>query len=288
MSRTTRTLLILAACVAMSVPAWAQFAQPGSCPDEARNGTFEVDENLFDAYSYDVTGFNLGVNEPPDHWSWSSDSDFDLVSNVAFNGPTSAGARTVQFTNLGAATKGYLWQVVDETLATWEYDQTGWQHGNNTCWRDNGISKSITVEYDYYFTKNTTAPQFLNVYAFAWKPANEAPDDPTTLPTTFNPASPSSDWELVLWETKRATTATIDAWGRTEHSVTITSYQPRYIAWVWEFNQSSTGGATGDIIALDNVSMYGRCMTDTPEPATWVLLASTAAFGGFIRRRRKT
>jgi hypothetical protein len=42
-------------------------------------------------------------------------------------------------------------------------------------------------------------------------------------------------------------------------------------------------------IYLDDVCLQGKCLGyDAPEPGTWLLLAATAAFGGFVRRRRRT
>jgi hypothetical protein len=282
---------MLVACMAIGVPAMAQYGL--GCPCECRNGSFEVDANDFDAFDYDATGTATPDNNPaPDHWSWSANESFALSQDDL---PPGELTKTDPNSWALQGEDGWLWQCVDETLATWTYDDTdGWSHGENTCWRE-GEAKVVSIEYVYKFTLNTDTPQSLDVYAWAWKPDGEDPSAPTTLPDAddfdpdavgFDYTDPGASWVYLRRWRNEATDDTLD-WASNDHSVPITEYQPKYV--LWAFNFIDPVDDDTDYIWLDEVNIFGECESDdAPELATWLLLACTGALGGVIRRRRKT
>ncbi|MFW6156721.1 MAG: PEP-CTERM sorting domain-containing protein [Armatimonadota bacterium] len=78
------------------------------------------------------------------------------------------------------------------------------------------------------------------------------------------------------------------AWGDqgTDFSIIEATLNPDFIGGPSEFNwvcYLDNGGTSADDVSPGELSIDGD--DDSPEPATWVLLAATAAFGALRRRR---
>jgi hypothetical protein len=272
----------------MSVPAWAQFSL--GCPAESRNGCYEYDISDYDGSDYDGTGFGGGSDGAVDHWSFGGSGAVTWYNNVAFdhthlaNGlnPGGNGSHSIRGQNCA-----WVWQIVDETRASWYADsQLGWQHGNNPCWIPEGTSKTIASTFYAYFTEGwnvvTGTGQMIRYGAWEWTNAGAPTVD-------FDPTvdQAASGWSYVGGS---FATGVPGAWQNYSFQITMPDSQPRYVAWAYHFldNTTDNGGTDGPIY-LDDVTIEGECHGDnSPELSTWLLLAATGAFGGVVRRRRKT
>ncbi|MGD9498562.1 MAG: hypothetical protein AB7Y46_19875 [Armatimonadota bacterium] len=270
MSNTTRTLVVLVACLALSVPVWADYGQ--GCPCECRNGNFTWDMTDYTGIDYDGTGISGATDGNVDHWTLS-----DLVWDTAFG---HAAVGSIRLDGLA----GTVWQVVDETVGGWEWlgAPTGWANTPNNCWNPKGIRKQMTVSYWKYFTRDSNNRQSISVKGYGWTGA--------VAPGAFDPGAPGANWELAFEDTVLATSTNLNTWGQTTHTFEL-MFQPRYMAWVWTLTDPlGDDGPPPTQVWLDEVRIYGECKgsQDAPELGTWLLLACTGAAGGFLRRRRRS
>jgi hypothetical protein len=274
MSNTTKTLLLVVACVALTVPAWAQL----NCPSEARNGCFEYDISNYAGHDVNGTG-GTGSDGAVDHWTltgalWSTD----------LNHTSADDGHSIKGTNCN-----YLWQIVDELKASWYVDEEdGWQHGTNPCWDAQQQSKTVASSFWAYFTEpwENESGQKINYQAYGWQGVG--------VPGlgSFDPADPDEDdWFLIGGQAANVGEAGTDLWQSFSHQIQINS-QPQYVAWSYHFIDTTTGtGETDGPMYVDDVVIQGECADGggkAPELGTWLLLACTGALGGVIRRRRKT
>jgi hypothetical protein len=273
LNRTAKTLLVLVACALVTMPAWAQLTLD-DCPSECRNGGFEVDATDYMGGDYDGTGVGGSSDSHPDHWSFSA-TDATWSTAEAHDGTYS----------VMGDDGGYIWQIVHETRASWYYDDTdGWVSSDNDCWDGLADRKVLGTQFwgffeDPYDVDNDVQLQSIVVKIWGWTGGGAAP-------STFDPTSPASGWTGI------STTGSLefavdpsgaDSWQFAQYQLDI-NFQPEYTAFAYFFNNDSA-----EDMYIDDICIKGKCLgSDAPELSTWLLLAATGAFGGFVRRRRRT
>ena len=275
------TLLALAACVALAVPALAEVSLD-DCPCESRNGSFEIDYTSFTGEDYDGTGLtsaNPTASGGPDHWTYES--------NIVWNSspgdtPDSHGAKSMRGYN-----GEWIWQIMDEKTASWYYDgtgvsgDTGWVAGENTCWDGLADAKLLGCRYYGWFTDY--ANQQITVQAYGWTGA-----DPTSgadfVPLDMD--SLSTSWTAIGQSSLSILGDNAENQWQQGTARFQTDFQPEWVLWGFKFTDITTDT---NYVYLDDVCFKGKCLgSDAPELSTWLLLASTAAFGGIVRRRRRS
>jgi len=243
MTRYLTTLLVLATCVALAMPAWADV--PSFCGNELRNPGFETGD------------FS--------HWTLTTDGD-------GTDSVVGAYAHTGSYGVWGDPGET-ISQVFDETLI-WDGDVSS----PNPGWLDDGIWK----EFDVIAWARLEDSQSITIQMHWWDNVYNAGAAPT-LGSYTDSASPST-----------YTVSGIDAGAGTynDHNFyyqkEIEDEQPRWMQIDITFGGTQTVGGP----FLDDITVEGTCKTefddDSPEAATWLLLACTGVFGTWARRRRKT
>jgi hypothetical protein len=268
---------VLVACVALTLPALAQVSLD-DCPCEARNGSFEVDMTDYTGEDYDGTGLSGSADSAPDHWTY--ESNISWVDDPGIT-PDPHGDKSME---------GYdgewIWQIQDETTASWYYDDTGdpdvgWVAGENTCWDGLADAKLLGCSYYGWFTDWET--QAIHVRAYGWTGTDPTSGDDFT-PVDMD--SLDSDWVAIGQASLSILGDNAENQWQNGTARFQTDFQPQWVLWGFTFDDDS---GDSDYVYLDDVCFKGKCLgSDAPELSTWLLLAATGAFGGFVRRRRRT